>query len=175
MDNFEFIVSKDSIDSTGMATVPSICRRIAYAIRRNFDGKGRLTGSTLEISSRPREDEMYNILLRNAGQDGKEFWKKVILTDQEGYEFGHGVFSWKAASSKTAGADKLIFLDKFYSMLPEDVASTGLSVRIDMDFLEDSCSEDSIVCNVSRENQDKYLFDAKCCGTAVCSASLVTE
>lgn len=175
MDNFEFIVGKDSIDSTGMATIPSIFRRIAYAIRRSFEGRVRLTGSTLEISSRPREDEMYNILLRNAGHDGDEFRKKVILTDQEGYEFGHGFFSWKATPSEAAGADRLIFLDKFYSLLPAEVASTGLSVRIDMDFNGESCREDSIVCNVSRENQDKYLFDAQSCGTAVCSASLVTE
>lgn len=175
MDNFEFIVHKDSIDSTGMATVPSICRRIAYAIRKSSEGMVKLTGSTLEINSRPRKDELYNVLLRSEGHDGKEIRKKIILTNQEGYEFGHGVFSWKTSPSDAESHDRFIFFDKFYSMLPEDIASTGLSVRIDMDFHGESSKEDNLVCNVSRENQDKYLFDAQSCGKAVCSASLVTE
>jgi Acyl-ACP thioesterase. len=114
MKTFEHIVEPIEADSTGFATVPSICSQIINAIDRSVRvnaswknemercGKSLvLLRSAFEIDERPKVEDNYNVSIWNVNENRHKYHRCIRITDHDGHEIGRGTTEWCIVDSDT--------------------------------------------------------------------------
>lgn len=105
---YEYSVTPETVDLSGQATVPSMCRSIINAIGRNIRREGCgidvmkqagrswvLLRSAFEIDERPRLYDLFNIFVwPGKGSGGLTYNRSVKVTDADGCEIGRGTTEW---------------------------------------------------------------------------------
>jgi medium-chain acyl-[acyl-carrier-protein] hydrolase len=66
------------------------------------------------------------------------------------------------------------YIEMFYNMLPDEVLSSGLLTRIDINFRKEVHRGDIVSFGLRRKSEDEFLFVAKTQGSPLCHASLLT-
>lgn len=67
------------------------------------------------------------------------------------------------------------YIEMFYNLLPSELLSSGLSVRIDINYRNEVRSGDKVSFGIKKENAEEYRFIAKVGERTLCHASLCTE
>ena len=67
------------------------------------------------------------------------------------------------------------YIEMFYNLLPENVLSTGLFTRIDINFRHEVRRGDAVDFGMKKVSDEEYLFIARSGGSTLCQASLMTE
>lgn len=67
------------------------------------------------------------------------------------------------------------YIEMFYNLLPPELVTTGLSVRIDINYRSEVRSGDKVSFGIRRKNDEEYQFIAKAGDRTLCQASLCTE
>jgi len=179
MNTYEYSVEPSNIDGKGMVTVQSFCRDIINALWRSTqkdESPMTLTSSSFEIDERPRLDDNFNVTIT---KDEEGTSRLITVTDYNGSEIGRGRTTWRkeaAGKRPTEGLDESNrFIKAFCKLVPEGILSSGLAVRLDMNFNGDVERGERIDFGIERKNDENYLFKAFCGSKTICSASLMTE
>ena len=184
MKTYEYSVTGRNTDSRGIATIPSICSDIIDAIRKTLEqpastqdgNRLRLMRSEFEIDERPRLDDNYNVMVSPSSDETLSGNGTVRLTDYDGHEIGRGWTWWcleDYGEDSTKAAEK--YLNAFCDMLPDDVRTTGLSVRIKLDLEAETGNDGRISYDLEEKNDESYLFTAHSNGMELCHGQLTTE
>lgn len=67
------------------------------------------------------------------------------------------------------------YIEMFYNLLPKEILSSDLSVRIDVNYRHEVHSGEKVSFGVKKQNDEEYLFIAKTGDQTLCQAAISTE
>ncbi len=67
------------------------------------------------------------------------------------------------------------YVEMFYNMLPKDLLSTGLPVRLDINYKHEGRSGAEVSCGIRKVKSDEFQFIAKSNDRTLCQASLTID
>ena len=187
---YEYSITPEATAQDGMATIDSLSGYIVNAAHRAMIEEGYgdclLSRCGFEIDERPRKGDTVTIRV-NSGLNNivTLLNRSVSVLDGEGNEIGRGRIEWMMPSSRmkdsrTENPSHITrrYINRFRSVLPDIGYTSGLQIRIDLDFrdiVKDlSGVRDDFSVSVKKICDSRYFFLARSGADTLCRAMFQT-
>ena len=183
---YEYSVTPEASAQDGMVSIASLSGYIVNAAHRTMIEEGYddclLSRCGFEIDERPHTGETITITV-NSGLNNivTLLNRTVLIIDSEGNEIGRGRIEWmmprsQQRSVRAENPSHLTrrYINRFHEILPDIGYSTGLQIRIDMDFKGNAKAQDNFSVALKKICDSRYFFLARSGGDTLCRAMLQT-
>lgn len=183
---YEYSVTPEASAQDGMVSIASLSGYIVNAAHRTMIEEGYddclLSRCGFEIYERPHTGETITITVNSGLNNIVTLLNRTVsITDSEGNEIGRGRIEWmmprsQQRSIRAENPSHLTrrYINRFHEILPDIGYSTGLQIRIDMDFKGNAKAQDNFSVALKKICDSRYFFLARSGGDTLCRAMLQT-
>lgn len=183
---YEYSVTPEASAQDGMVSIASLSGYIVNAAHRTMIEEGYddclLSRCGFEIDERPHTGETITITVNSGLNNIVTLLNRTVsIIDSEGNEIGRGLIEWmmprsQQRSVRAENPSHLTrrYINRFHEILPDIGYSTGLQIRIDMDFKGSAKPQDNFSVALKKICDSRYFFLARSGSDTLCRAMLQT-
>ena len=171
---YEYSVTPEASAQDGMVSIASLSGYIVNAAHRTMIEEGYddclLSRCGFEIDERPHTGETITITVNSGLNNIVTLLNRTVsIIDSEGNEIGRGRIEWmmprsQQRSIRAENPSHLTrrYINRFHEILPDIGYSTGLQIRIDMDFKGIPFGPMPALCAIADDVTKVHAICVKC-------------